>query len=462
MKKITLLLSVMIMLFNLGFSKGIVDPVPKPKPVLDVTTYSLTVFNEILFYDGYNGTVLLQNPPEGVICHRNDLYAKKLTDQQLAAFGSTLTMNVTVKASCDNYDRIGNVNLAFVPKGALTYTPESVQRIELGRFITPFMNKNIAPTQVPYTFELPNIAQIFKDPAITSVYDIWVELEIFGVPYAANTQVAGCTGRNDVFFGTLEFVSQTDEPVVSNNYLLPLSFKHNLNNYEVGASDILGQTVKTISFNLPAPVYDAEFYLITSNHGSNPGGEEYNRRYHYIYKDDSQVLLYRPGRPTCEPYRIYNTQPNGIYGASAQTPAQWQSFSNWCPGDVIPIRTMYLGYMAAGPHTFKISVPTAVFQDQQGYIPVSLYLQGKLVEVPLGVNEVAETQFSVYPNPTSDLMKIQTTQQIKNTQVFSLIGQLVAKGSSDTVDLTTVAKGIYLLQVEFSNGKTATQKIMRN
>ncbi len=71
-----------------------------------------------------------------VIRHRNDLYARKLTDQELQSIGNTSTMNVTIKASCDNHDRIGNVNLALVPKGATSYKPDSVSRIEIGRYIT--------------------------------------------------------------------------------------------------------------------------------------------------------------------------------------------------------------------------------------------------------------------------------------------------------------------------------------
>lgn len=449
----------MVLLFNFsGFANGPIDP--KAKPATAVNTYSLTVFDEILFYDGYNGTVMLTNPPEGVICHRNDLYAKKLTDEQLAAFGSTLSMNVTVKAACDNYDRIGNVNLAFVPKGDATYTPANVKRIELGRFITPFMNKNVSPTEVPYSYDLPNIAQIFKDPAIISVYDIWVELEIFGVPYAANTQIAGCAGRNDVFFGTLEFVSETGSPVPTDNYLLPLSFKKDLNNYAEGATDVIGQTVRTISFDLPTAINDASFYLITSNHGSNDGGEEYNRRFHYIFFDGTQVSVYKPGSLTCEPFRIYNTQGNGIYGPSPMTNFQWQQFSNWCPGDAIPIRIISLGNLAAGPHTFKISVPGAVFVGQQGYIPVSVYLQGTLAT--LGIKDMDKSQFTIYPNPSNDFLKVKSAEQIKSAVLFDMLGQQIIKGETDTLHLTTVPKGIYLLQVEFSNGKTATQKIIKN
>lgn len=422
---------------------------------------SLTVFDEILFFDGYAGVVSAPTPPEGVIRHRNDLYAKKLTEDQLASFGNSMTINVTIKASCDNYDRIGNVNLALVPKGATTYNPNDVQRIELARFITPFMNKNIMPDEVPYTYTVDNVSAIFKDAAINAAYDIWAELEVFGVPYAANTQVAGCSGRNDVFFGTLEFVSSLGPALPSNTYLLPLNFKKDLNNYATGATDVIGQTVRTINFNLPATVLDANFYLITSNHGSNTGGEEYNRRFHYIYLDNSQILSYKPGESTCEPYRVYNTQGNGIYGSSPRTPAQWQSFSNWCPGSVIPIRTISLGTLAAGNHTFKITVPDAVFVDAQGYIPVSLYLQGRTLGI-LNTNDLAPMVYSLSPNPTNDIVNIQSEQEIKNFKVFNMIGQEVQRGNSRQIDISSANTGIYLVQIEFQNNQIITQKIVKN
>ena len=314
------------------------------KNALFAQTTSLTVFDQILFYDGYAG--LVNHPvPDGVIRHRNDLYAKKLTASQLLSFGNSMTLNVSINADCDNYDRIGNVNLALVPKDAVTYVPGNVQRIELARFITPFMNKNVPPNLVPYTFNIDNMTHIFKDPAINALYDIWIELEVFGVPYAAQTQIAGCTGINSVFFGTLELVSNTTPLTSNNNFLLPLNFKNNLNNYQAGASDDIGGTVRTIVFNLPTTMDNASLYLITSNHGSNSGGEEYNRRLHYIYFDNliTPVLTYTPGELTCEPYRVYNTQGNGIYSQFPRTNAVWQSFSNWCPGAKIPIRTKFLG-----------------------------------------------------------------------------------------------------------------------
>lgn len=422
---------------------------------------SVTVFDDILFYDGYAGVVDpdLYPVPEGVIRHRNDLYAKKFSEAELAAFGNTMTINVTIGAACDNYDRIGNVNIVFVPKGDPTYDPNDVTRMELARFITPFMNKNVAPTDVPYTFSVDNVAKIFKDQALLSVYDIWAELQVFGVPYAAQTQVAGCAGQIDVFYGTLEFVSNTGTISSDVNYILPLSFQHYLNNYQEGASDLLGTTSWTINFDLPSAVSNASFYLITSNHGANAGGEEYIRRNHYIYFDDVLKLTYKPGGASCEPYRMFNTQPNGIYGPTPRPASQWASFSNWCPGQVIPIRQVALGDVAAGPHTFNISVPTATFVDAQGYFPVSVYLQGSATS--LGVNDVVPLQYALSPNPTSDNVTILSSQTVAHITVFNLLGQKIYDGSESSFSLGNMTPGVYVASILFANGSRVTEKIVK-
>ncbi|RYE18081.1 MAG: TROVE domain-containing protein, partial [Sphingobacteriaceae bacterium] len=132
--------------------------------------------------------------------------------------------------------------------------------------------------QTPYTWEVDNLTQIFHDPAITSEFDLWVELEIYGYQGAAVTEIPGCAGRNDVFRGSLEFVSTNDLSISTGaNFFKPLSFKYELKNYTLNGTDVLGETTKTFSFTLDEAVPNAKFYLITSNHGSNSGGEEYIR-----------------------------------------------------------------------------------------------------------------------------------------------------------------------------------------
>lgn len=423
---------------------------------------TLTIYDNLIFYDGYS-SVHFSDPPAGVVKFSNSLFTKKLSAAELSQIGSNLTLQVEINARCDNYDRIGNVNLALVPTGSTTYNPATTTRIEIGRFITPFMNKNLTPTMCPYSFDVSNITKILKDTNISATYDFWIEFEVFGVPYAANTQVAGCSGRNDVFGGTLKLVTNSDGFTTNSTFFHPIAFKNNFNNYQTGATDIIGQTVRTINFSTTETLNNAYLHLITSNHGANSGGEEYNRRAHYVYFDFSEVLNFTPGEPTCEPYRVYNTQGNGIYGPNPRTNAQWQSFSNWCPGAKIPIRTISLGSILAGMHYFKISVPTAVFVEQQGNIPLSVYFQGE--KTTMGLQELDYILYDIGPNPTKGRFWVRASDVIKNYRLVDSNGKTIKSVTVDSDyfndDITELPKGVYFLQMEI-NGESYSEKIIKN
>ncbi len=418
---------------------------------------TVRVFDSVVFYDGYAGLVS-NPPPTGVKRFRNDLVARKLTSAELQSIGTSLSIRVKIKPICDNYDRIGNVNLTLVPKGDTTYNPNTVTRLEVGRFITPFMNKNHKPDTVIYNYSANNVAMLLKETSITTSYDIWAELQVFGVPYAAQTQITGCTGRTDVFAGTLDLITNSPAPSQSNNVLVPVVFQHYLNNYDSTKTDTIGLTTKTFTMNVPNALSDAALFLITSNHGSNANGEEYNRRQHFIYFDDREVSNYIPGSTSCEPFRKVNTQSNGIYGTTAMSDADWQSFSNWCPGDVIPIRGIHLGPVTAGTHKFRISVPDAVFSGQQGYIPVSLYLQGK-TSGALAVPNVNLPEVVLYPNPVNDALNIKSSARISKVEVYNLVGQNVLQGTNDKLDLSSLTVGMYLVRIYFANNQSVVQKI---
>lgn len=416
---------------------------------------TIHIMKKVVFYDGYATTV--SNPTaDSIVRLRNDLMTIKLSNYALSKLGSTLQINISIGALCDNYDRIGNVNLVLAPKGSTSYDPTTVKRIEVGRFITPFMNKNINPKSVPYSFVVDNLIKVLKSPDIKSTFDFWLELEVFGVPYAANNEVAGCSGRNDVFDGTVDFITTpTTETIAPSTELIPLNFKFEINDYKAGASDKIGVTKKTVKFTTTAPIYGAEVVFITSNHGANAGGEEYVRRQHLIYFDSVEMMSYIPGGKSCEPYRKFNTQGNGIYGPSTRTPAQWASFSNWCPGDVIPIRSFKIDTLEPGEHTFVIHVPNAVFQDDQGYFPFSLYVQGSKTSFA-NLNEIQSTKFSIYPNPTSDKLFIQSENTIQRINLIDSEGKQIGTYTSNTISVSQLNQGIYLLQIIDINGNSET------
>src|SRR5690606_19856773 len=104
--------------------------VPDPEPL------TLQLYDEVVFYDGYAG--LVDAPvPAGLVRLRNSLYSRRLADVELAELDArpgALDLEVVIGALCDNYDRIGSVNLALTAKGVDTYDPAAVTRIEIGRF----------------------------------------------------------------------------------------------------------------------------------------------------------------------------------------------------------------------------------------------------------------------------------------------------------------------------------------
>lgn len=436
--------------------------------------YNLALFDQAIFYSMYEGTVN-QPLPANAVRNTNSSYGRMLTDEDIASIGNTLTLTVTLSPLCDDFDRIGNINLAFVPKDG-EYVYNAVQRIELGRFITPFMDLTVEdPYETPYVFQLDNITKILHDESITSVYDLWIEFEVYGYQGsptqggAVADHPAECTGRNDVYMGSLDLVSTYNPNLVQGeNHFKPLSYKYELKNYTLDGTDAIGQTVRTINFTLDEAVPNAKLYLITSNHGSNPGGEEYVRRDHFIYFDDAEVFNYKPGGLSCVPYRVYNTQFNCIYricysnGTWAWRPnnnSSW-SWNNWCPGNKIPTRVINLGDLAAGEHSFRIEVPEAQFVDGQGYFPMSVYMQG--YSETLGTPDFEHNTFNIHPNPVADIATIETgDQHIKTVTVINALGQTVFEGTSEKIDLSQMQSGIYMVKVQFSNNLTATRKIIK-
>ncbi|QTE22297.1 peptide-N-glycosidase F-related protein [Polaribacter cellanae] len=341
--------------------------------------YKFSPFQEVVFYDGYGKTV---NKPtqEGVKRINNSKYVTKLNIADLEKLSNRLQLEIKVNAACDNYDRIGDVTLFIFPKNEDFNTNKSIKNIEIARFITPFMDKNVAPNLTSYKYDLDNVSDLLSNTNMNKKYDFWLQFNLFGVPYAAQKQIKGCKGRIDTFIGSLQFSSTYD---ATKNEIKKLQFKplitsFHLNNYN--GTDVVGKTIKKIDFILDENMKNAKLYLITSNHGANRGGEEYIRRNHIISIDNKVVLEYKPGGKSCEPFRKLNTQKNGIYGkeiSSTGKKKEWKSWNNWCPGDKVPIRVIELGSLKKGKHSFKINVPEAEFKDKQGYVLVSAYIQNE-------------------------------------------------------------------------------------
>jgi hypothetical protein len=88
-----------------------------------------------------------------------------------------------------------------------------------------------------------------------------------------------------------------------------------------------------------------------------------------------------------------------------------------------------------------------------------------LIPVTDNVNETERVQFSLFPNPTTGSVNIQVSNIAPNTgyQVVNSTGALVKNGllqpGLNTVDLSGMASGLYLMNIYDENG-VSTERLM--
>lgn len=81
----------------------------------------------------------------------------------------------------------------------------------------------------------------------------------------------------------------------------------------------------------------------------------------------------------------------------------------------------------------------------------------------LSTNETAKAkaQTAVYPNPTKGEINIKTDKKIKTTSIVDMSGKIINRNDSGKTDISSLPKGTYLLKVDFSDGTSTTEKIIK-
>ncbi|MDE6811170.1 MAG: hypothetical protein K2J15_02340, partial [Muribaculaceae bacterium] len=439
----------------------------------DFDVYNL--FDNISFYDGYKTDEIIDaGIDDGILRFNNYHYAKKLDTDKIIGLGSDLKLEVIIGALCDNYDRLGRVMLAFPKAGSAVYNPEDPERIEIARFITPFMNKNKSPKQAPYIYDIDDIRQVLSDTGFLNDKDVWMEVELFGIPYTANKQIKGCDGRNDVFSATVSLGADATEipPVSGRISVIPINISKpeiygniNLNNYNSLATDTLGVTTRKYTFSVPTDLDDAIIYFINTNHGADEEGEEYYRRRHLIYVDSDLKLVYTPGGVSCEPYRYLNTQGNMIYDKS-RPDSFWEEYSNWCPGQPVPIRRINLGNVKSGTHSLMIRVPEAEFYGESGDFRPSAFLigvNGGKVAQPSAVETVIDGRNELSISVNNEIVRFNSSSTIRELRIYSYDGVLIegVYNPGNSRDISFLPTGHYIITAVDASGQSTFLKYLR-
>jgi len=83
----------------------------------------------------------------------------------------------------------------------------------------------------------------------------------------------------------------------------------------------------------------------------------------------------------------------------------------------------------------------------------------------LGNNDVGTTpwKITIFPNPTSDIINIQSKINITQIDVYNQLGQLIKTNTNQNwIDISSVDQGIYFINVTNENGNNGTLKVVKS
>jgi len=87
-----------------------------------------------------------------------------------------------------------------------------------------------------------------------------------------------------------------------------------------------------------------------------------------------------------------------------------------------------------------------------------------ICEVYLGIDskEISSSEFSIFPNPSSDLIAITNFQSIKNIEILNSIGKIVLTSESSSLSLSSLKMGTYFVKVNKMDNSFVLKKLVKN
>lgn len=83
-------------------------------------------------------------------------------------------------------------------------------------------------------------------------------------------------------------------------------------------------------------------------------------------------------------------------------------------------------------------------------------------EGTMGVTDVNNVSFAVYPNPTTNFVKVNMKNaEVKEMTVMNFNGQVVASSRTASVNVSQLPAGVYLVKVMDSKGNVHTSKVVK-
>jgi len=96
------------------------------------------------------------------------------------------------------------------------------------------------------------------------------------------------------------------------------------------------------------------------------------------------------------------------------------------------------------------------------------FFAAKLAEsvcgTPVSVGDFNKLKINVYPNPTNDVINIDTDEQLFNYIIYDVNGRQIQNGNfenNNQINLQNVNTGVYFIKVTTVQGNSGTVKVVK-
>ncbi|MFM1875654.1 MAG: hypothetical protein RL266_1391 [Bacteroidota bacterium] len=154
-------------------------------------------------------------------------------------------------------------------------------------------------------------------------------------------------------------------------------------------------------------------------------------------------------------------------GGTSTSPIHTQAFTDInVPSANMPIGIDIVGSVPvtmSSQYTFAFNVNLDLYAGIGSYAGGDGYQDGTQVtgvdlgfgveiSVPTGVTDHALAEVSIFPNPTTDVLNISTTEKLVAVNIYASNGALVRTDDQTSIDVSALESGLYLVQVQTKEG----------
>ena len=123
------------------------------------------------------------------------------------------------------------------------------------------------------------------------------------------------------------------------------------------------------------------------------------------------------------------------------------------------------GYIRGGLFTDNPNDVATIYNAQGQNNSYTDFFYAKLtVDTSAGTKDYNTINVNVYPNPTTNILNIETTENLSDYTVYDNLGRKVQNGlfgSDNQINLQSQATGIYFIKINTVQGNTATVKVVK-